>query len=82
MLLQVAQMQYEIFAKEQEKHAEKKRMANQYRKEILKQVNERESERIDARKTKLEEGNALRLEDELRRVRINDTLERKLRILR
>ncbi|XP_017780721.1 PREDICTED: cilia- and flagella-associated protein 45-like [Nicrophorus vespilloides] len=80
--LKVAQMQYEIFAKEQEKHAEKKRMANQYRKEILKQVNERESERIDARKTKLEEGNALRLEDELRRVRINDTLERKLRILR
>lgn len=79
--LQVCKIQRKQYEREIEKRKEDKLKAEQNRRELLKQVNFKEKQRIDRRRLKMEEGEAMRLEDELRKVDLLETLERKLNAL-
>lgn len=65
-----------------EKRQKKKEQAVCLREELLKQVNEKEKERIRAVQEKFEEGNALKLEKELRDLRIREYIGEKMDKLR
>ncbi|XP_065171625.1 cilia- and flagella-associated protein 45-like [Atheta coriaria] len=77
----VCKIQRKQYEREIEKRKEDKLKAEQNRRELLKQVNFKEKQRIDRRRLKMEEGEAMRLEDELRKVDLLETLERKLNAL-
>lgn len=79
--MQVCKIQRKQYEREIEKRKEDKLKAEQNRRELLKQVNFKEKQRIDRRRLKMEEGEAMRLEDELRKVDLLETLERKLNAL-
>lgn len=53
-----------------------------YRTAILEQINEKERERIQMRKLKFQDGEALRAEEEMRKRELNLTMKRKLEELR
>lgn len=82
MFYQVAKVQNEQHQKELEKQAKKKEAAICHRMELLKQINEKERERINKVHEKFEEGNALRLEKDIRERHVNEYLVTKMDRLR
>lgn len=78
----VARVQKELHQKELEKQ-KKQREANVcHRKELLRQINEKEKERILATREKFEEGSAVRLEGEMRAINLQNVMKGKVRKLR
>jgi hypothetical protein len=57
-------------------------MLEQYRSDIMKQINEKEHERIKEKKSKFEEGVALKMEEVRRQGHMKDTIKKKLEELR
>lgn len=64
-----------------EKRKKKKEAAVCLREELLKQINEREKDRIHGMQEKYEEGNALRLEKQLRDLRVKEYVQQKVQKL-
>ncbi|XP_018318651.1 cilia- and flagella-associated protein 45-like [Agrilus planipennis] len=79
---QVAKVQQEEYNKEQEKKRKQREAAVCHRKELLKQINEKELERIEKQKQKFEEGEAIRLEQEIRSLNIKQILKKKVETLK
>lgn len=79
---QVAKVQNELYQKDLEKKRQRREAAVQHRKELLKQINEKEREHIGELKDKFEEGTTLRLEQEVRSININNILKKKVQRLR
>lgn len=75
---EVNKVQIELHEKELEKKEKRKLEAVKHRKELLKQIDEKERERINVHQEKYEEGNALRIEKELRDLNVKNVLKRKL----
>lgn len=78
----MARLQYEAYLREQEKLKDKREKAAKHKKEILQQVDEKERERIELRKAKMEEGHAIRIEKEIREMKIQETVDKKIEGLR
>lgn len=78
-MAKVQAKQHEI---EMEKRQKKKEKAVCLREELLKQINAKEKERIHGIQEKFEEGNALRLEKELRDLRVKEYVKQKVQKLR
>ncbi|CAL7950302.1 unnamed protein product [Xylocopa violacea] len=73
----IVRVQKEAFCREQKERENKQRRALKHRSEILKQVNEKERERIEARQKMFEEGLAIRTEAAIRKKKMRETMERK-----
>ena len=56
--------------------------AMEYRNELLRQIDEKERERIGVHEKKFKEGEAQRLEQELRKSRIQETITKKINDLK
>lgn len=78
----MAKVQAKQYETEMEKRQRKKEAAACLREELLKQINEKEKERIHGVQEKFEEGNALRLEKELRDLRVKQYIQQKVQKLR
>lgn len=78
----MAKLQKEDFDREMKKIHDRKEAAYKHRKDLLKQVNIKERERIQEHKDKFEEGNAMRVEKEYRDKHIKDTIRHKIENLR
>ncbi|KAK5641337.1 hypothetical protein RI129_009884 [Pyrocoelia pectoralis] len=65
-----------------EKHKKIKEAAMHHRKDLLKQVNQKECERIEQLKEKFKEGEALLLEKEVRELNLRSFFEKKLKRMR
>ncbi|KAL3287330.1 hypothetical protein HHI36_001805 [Cryptolaemus montrouzieri] len=78
----VAKVQQELFKKDQEKRAQTKEMNFKLRKEILKQINEKERQRINQLKEKYEDGKAFRLGQDMHDNQISDYIRSKVQSLR
>lgn len=81
-VVEVAKVQAKQHELEMEKRQRKKDAAVCLREELLKQINEKEKSRIQSIQEKFEEGNALRLEKELRDMRVKDYVQEKVHKLR
>lgn len=79
---QVAKVQNDLYQKDLEKRRQKKEAAIRHRKELLKQINDKEKERIVQHKAKFEEGGTLRMEQEVRSIHIQNILKKKVQRLR
>ncbi|KAK2577371.1 hypothetical protein KPH14_003487 [Odynerus spinipes] len=78
----ILHVQKAAFCRDQ-KHREKKQQAALvHRSEILKQVNEKERERIQARQKMFEEGLAIRTQAAMRKKKLQDAMERKCEEMR
>ncbi|XP_014223139.1 cilia- and flagella-associated protein 45 [Trichogramma pretiosum] len=75
-------LQKEALCREQKIQEMKKRQAMVHRSEILKQVNEKEKERIMSRQKMFEEGLAIRTEIDQRKKRLREAMERKCQEMR
>lgn len=75
-------MQQQQHDLEMEKRRKKKEAAICFREGLLKQINEKEKERIHSIQEKFEEGNALRLEKEIRDLRVKQYVEQKVHRLK
>ncbi|XP_043518237.1 cilia- and flagella-associated protein 45-like isoform X1 [Frieseomelitta varia] len=73
----IVRVQREAFCREQKELEKKQRQALIHRSEILKQVNEKERERIEARQKMFDEGLAIRTEAAIRKKKLCDAIERK-----
>ncbi|CAK9795861.1 Cilia- and flagella-associated protein 45 [Anthophora quadrimaculata] len=73
----IVRVQKEAFCREQKELEKKQRQALIHRSEILKQVNEKERERIKARQKMFEEGLAIRTEAAMRKKKLRDAMEKK-----
>lgn len=73
----IVRVQKEAFCREQKEIERKQKQALLHRSEILKQVNEKERERIEARQKMFEEGLAIRTETEMRKKKLREAMERK-----
>ncbi|XP_017760461.1 PREDICTED: cilia- and flagella-associated protein 45-like [Eufriesea mexicana] len=73
----IIQVQKEVFCREQKELEKKQLKALIHRSEILKQVNEKERERIEARQKMFEEGLAIRTEAAMRKKKLRETMEKK-----
>ncbi|KOC58900.1 Coiled-coil domain-containing protein 19, mitochondrial [Habropoda laboriosa] len=73
----IVRVQKEAFCREQKELEKKHRQALLHRSEILKQVNEKERERIKARQKMFEEGLAIRTKVAMRKKNLRDAMERK-----
>ncbi|KZC14208.1 PREDICTED: cilia- and flagella-associated protein 45-like [Dufourea novaeangliae] len=73
----IVRVQKEAFCREQKELEQKQRQALIHRSEILKQVNEKERERIETRQKMFEEGLANRTEAEIRKTRLREAMEKK-----
>ncbi|XP_076397283.1 cilia- and flagella-associated protein 45 isoform X2 [Megachile rotundata] len=73
----IVRVQKEAFCREQKEIEKKQKQALLHRSEILKQVNEKERERIEARQKMFEEGLAIRTETEIRKKKLREAMERK-----
>ncbi|XP_043261259.1 cilia- and flagella-associated protein 45 [Colletes gigas] len=73
----IVRVQKEAFCRDQEQLEKKQRQALIHRSEILKQVNEKERERIESRKKMFEEGLAIRTNVEMRKKTLRVAMERK-----
>ncbi|XP_012273259.1 cilia- and flagella-associated protein 45 [Orussus abietinus] len=73
----VLAVQKEAFCREAQEKQKKQQQSLIHRSEILKQVNEKERERIAARQRTFEEGVAIRTEAEMRRKKLKEAMERK-----
>ncbi|XP_033359201.1 cilia- and flagella-associated protein 45-like isoform X2 [Bombus vosnesenskii] len=78
----IVRVQKEAFCREQKELEKKQRQALIHRSEILKQVNEKERERIEARQKMFEEGLAIRTEAAIRKKKLRDAMERKCEEMR
>lgn len=78
----VARVQQELYQKELEKKQKVKEEKICHRKELLKQINEKEKERILLTKEKYDEGFALRLEQEVRAINLQNVMKNKVKKLR
>lgn len=78
----ILKIQLEIQEKERLLELKKKHDAEVYREAILKQINEKEREKIEERQQKFAEGRALKAEDAKRHSEIRQILEKKLDQLR
>ncbi|XP_053994148.1 cilia- and flagella-associated protein 45-like isoform X2 [Hylaeus volcanicus] len=73
----IVRVQKEAFCRDQKELERKQRLALIHRSEILKQVNEKEKERIEARKKMFEEGLAIRTEAEMRKKTLREAMQKK-----
>nr|XP_033330457.1 cilia- and flagella-associated protein 45-like [Megalopta genalis] len=73
----IVRVQKEAFCREQKELEKKQRQALKHRSEILKQVNEKERKRIEARQKMFEEGLAIRTETEIRKKQLREAMEKK-----
>lgn len=78
----MAKVQQELFEIDQTKKANRKEMNFIHRKDILKQINEKERERINQIKEKFEDGKAFRLSQEVRDTQISEYIKTKVGKLR
>lgn len=78
----VAQVQHQLHQKDLEKIAEKKQKVGQHRKELLKQIGEKERERINWQRERFEDGKAQRMEIVLKDKSVEDYLKQKIEKLR
>lgn len=74
--------QKEALAKEQENREKQIRQAQRHRDEILKQVNDKEKDKVEARRRVFEEGMAQRAEIEMRARRLREAMEKKCQEMR
>ncbi|GJQ82707.1 hypothetical protein Trydic_g19718 [Trypoxylus dichotomus] len=79
---QVAQVQQEQFQKDKQVKERKRLEAIRHRKELLKQISQKERERINMHQRKYKEGEAQRQEQELHMIKIKETIANKLEHLR
>ncbi|XP_074039768.1 cilia- and flagella-associated protein 45 [Leptinotarsa decemlineata] len=80
--MKVAKVQRELFEKDLEEQKKKKEQIAQHRKELLKQINEKERERINWQQEKFEDGKAQRLEFEVKDRNVEDYLKLKMEKLK
>jgi len=78
----VAKVQHQLHQKDLEKIAEKKQQRGQHRKELLKQIGEKERERINWQRERFEDGKAQRMEIVLKDKSVEDYLKQKIEKLR
>ncbi|CAH2000883.1 unnamed protein product [Acanthoscelides obtectus] len=78
----VATVQKELHEKDKEKQRKKKAQIENHRKELLKQINEKERERIYYQQEKFEDGTAQRLEIEIRDRNVEEYLKNKVKGLK
>ncbi|KAB0793441.1 hypothetical protein PPYR_13070 [Photinus pyralis] len=78
----VARVQQELFEKDLQQKREKKEAAIRHRKELLMQINEKEKEKILQIKQKFQEGDTLRMEQEVRNINIQNVIKRKVQKMR
>lgn len=81
-MFQLAKVQKQDYEKEAEKRRKRKEEALKHRKDLLKQVDVKERERIQEHKHKFEEGYALKKEREIRDKHIKATIRDKISKLR
>lgn len=74
----ILQVQMELQEKERLLELRRKHESEVYREEILKQINEKEKERIEGRQEKFAEGLALKAEEAKRQSEIRQILEKKI----
>ncbi|KAG7209020.1 hypothetical protein KM043_015186 [Ampulex compressa] len=74
---EIVRLQKESVCREKKEIEQKQQVALKHRAEILKQVNERERERIQTRQRIFEEGLAIRMETEMRKKKLREAIERK-----
>ncbi|XP_015597437.1 cilia- and flagella-associated protein 45 [Cephus cinctus] len=75
----ILKVQKEAFCSEMKEREKKEKEAAKHRSEILRQVNQKERERILARQKMLEEGAMIREEAEIRKKKLREAMERKCR---
>ncbi|KAJ8936537.1 hypothetical protein NQ314_012277 [Rhamnusium bicolor] len=80
--MKVAKVQRELFDKDVENHKKKRQAIVTYRNELLRQINEKERERIMDQQEKYEDGNAQRLEVEINDRYVEDYLAQKVEKLK
>ncbi|KAI4490938.1 hypothetical protein M0802_010612 [Mischocyttarus mexicanus] len=73
----ILRVQKEAFCRDKKNREKKHKEALDHRSEILKQVNEKERERIRARQKMFEEGLAIRTEAAMRKKKLQEAMERK-----
>ncbi|XP_030753396.1 cilia- and flagella-associated protein 45-like [Sitophilus oryzae] len=78
----VASVQHELHKKELEKLEKKKEAVERHRLELLKQINEKERERINYQQERFEDGKAQRMEFALKDKSVEDYLKNKIEKLR
>ncbi|EFA06544.2 cilia- and flagella-associated protein 45 isoform X1 [Tribolium castaneum] len=78
----VAKVQREQWEKEMELNKRKKEKAEQHRTELLKQINEKEKERIVVQKEKFEEANLQQIEQQRKDLHVKEHLRQKIEALR
>ncbi|XP_066262310.1 cilia- and flagella-associated protein 45-like [Euwallacea similis] len=78
----VAKVQHELLMKDLEKQAKKKQEITKHRKELLKQIDEKDRERIKWQQERFEDGKAQRMEFMLKDKSIKDYLVQKIEKLR
>ncbi|VEN62981.1 unnamed protein product [Callosobruchus maculatus] len=78
----VATVQKQLHEKDQEKQRKKREEIEKHRKELLKQINEKERERITYQQEKFEDGTAQRLEIEIRDRNVEEYLKNKVKSLK
>ncbi|KAH1014446.1 hypothetical protein HUJ05_012309 [Dendroctonus ponderosae] len=78
----VAKVQHELHQKDLEKLAKKKDEIAQHRKELLRQINEKERERINWQQERFEDGKAQRMEFVLKDKSVEDYLKQKIEKLK
>ncbi|XP_077274732.1 cilia- and flagella-associated protein 45 [Temnothorax americanus] len=78
----IARVQKAAFCREKKELGQKQQQAQIHRSEILKQVNEKERERIAERQKMFEEGLARRAETAMRKKKLQDAMERKYQEMR
>ncbi|XP_022900624.1 cilia- and flagella-associated protein 45-like isoform X2 [Onthophagus taurus] len=79
---EVAKVQQKLYEIERDSKASKHMAAVKHRKELLKQINEKERERICMHQLKFKEGEALRLEQDLRSLKLKETMNEKIEYLK
>lgn len=78
----VAGIQRELFEKDKEEQRKKRQLTEKHRKELLKQIDDKERERIKWVQEKFEDGKAQRMEYEIKDRNVDDYLKQKVNKLK
>ncbi|XP_044013899.1 cilia- and flagella-associated protein 45, partial [Aphidius gifuensis] len=78
----ILKIQKEALCRDKKERENKLKQSQRYRIQILKQVNDKEIEKIETRKKMFEEGIALRAELEMRKKKLKNAIEKKCEIMR
>lgn len=78
----IVKIQKEALCRDKKERENKLKQSQRYRVQILKQVNDKEIEKIETRKKMFEEGIALRAELEMRKKKLKNAIEKKCEIMR